>query len=49
MVGTIFSVVRNDPDISDAERTILQPGYQQVAAGYQTTKQAELRFVFQAV
>ncbi len=33
-VGTIFSVLRNRPDEPDAERTICQPGSQQVAAGY---------------
>jgi fructose-1,6-bisphosphatase I len=33
-VGTIFSVLRNDPDIHDAERTVCQPGAKQVAAGY---------------
>lgn len=33
-VGTIFSVLRNDPDILDAERTICQRGLDQVAAGY---------------
>jgi fructose-1,6-bisphosphatase I len=33
-VGTIFSVVRNDPDVPGIYETILQPGGKQVAAGY---------------
>lgn len=33
-VGTIFSVLRNQPDQPDAERTVCQAGSQQVAAGY---------------
>ncbi|MDZ4755445.1 MAG: class 1 fructose-bisphosphatase [Phycisphaerae bacterium] len=33
-VGTIFSVLRNDPTIAGAEETICQCGKQQVAAGY---------------
>jgi fructose-1,6-bisphosphatase I len=33
-VGTIFSILRNQPDIADPVETILQPGIQQVAAGY---------------
>lgn len=33
-VGTIFSILRNDPTIADAEATICQPGSTQVAAGY---------------
>jgi fructose-1,6-bisphosphatase I len=33
-VGTIFSILRNQPDIADPVATILQPGRQQVAAGY---------------
>lgn len=33
-VGTIFSILRNDPNIPDAERTICQRGRDQVAAGY---------------
>jgi fructose-1,6-bisphosphatase I len=33
-VGTIFSILRNDPSIHDAERTICQRGSTQVAAGY---------------
>lgn len=33
-VGTIFSILRNDPSIADAAMTLCQPGSQQVAAGY---------------
>lgn len=33
-VGTIFSVLRNQPEIADPIETILQPGSRQVAAGY---------------
>jgi fructose-1,6-bisphosphatase I len=33
-VGTIFSILRNQPDIADPVETILQPGIEQVAAGY---------------
>lgn len=33
-VGTIFSILRHDRRASDAEASILQPGVQQVAAGY---------------
>jgi fructose-1,6-bisphosphatase I len=33
-VGTIFSILRNDPNIHDAQETVCQPGAQQVAAGY---------------
>ncbi len=33
-VGTIFSVLRNDPSIAGAEETVCQRGSTQVAAGY---------------
>jgi fructose-1,6-bisphosphatase I len=33
-VGTIFSILRNDPHIHDAQETVCQPGTHQVAAGY---------------
>ena len=33
-VGTIFSILRNDPRIPDAEETVCQRGSTQVAAGY---------------
>ena len=33
-VGTIFTILRNDPGIPDAVRTVCQPGVRQVAAGY---------------
>jgi fructose-1,6-bisphosphatase I len=33
-VGTIFTVLRNDPNIPDAVGTVCQCGHQQVAAGY---------------
>src|SRR6188768_1030588 len=33
-VGTIFSILRNDPSISDPVATLCQPGTRQVAAGY---------------
>ncbi len=33
-VGTIFSILRNDPSSPDAVQTICQPGREQVAAGY---------------
>ena len=33
-VGTIFSILRNDPHIHDAPGTVCQPGTHQVAAGY---------------
>ncbi|MSR18536.1 MAG: class 1 fructose-bisphosphatase [Phycisphaerales bacterium] len=33
-VGTIFSILRNDAEVPDAERTVCQPGRQQIAAGY---------------
>lgn len=33
-VGTIFSILRNDPTIRDAQETVCQPGTHQVAAGY---------------
>jgi fructose-1,6-bisphosphatase I len=33
-VGTIFSILRNDPTIPGAAETLCQPGSKQVAAGY---------------
>ena len=33
-VGTIFSILRNDPAIADPAATLCQPGARQVAAGY---------------
>ena len=33
-VGTIFSILRHEPDVDDAQRALLQPGRRQVAAGY---------------
>ena len=33
-VGTIFSVIKNDPNIPGAMETVCQPGRTQVAAGY---------------
>src|SRR5687768_7692794 len=33
-VGTIFSIIRNDPEIHGAMETVCQPGRTQVAAGY---------------
>lgn len=33
-VGTIFTILRNDPMVESAEATICQPGRKQVAAGY---------------
>jgi len=33
-VGTIFTILRNDPTITDAVQTVCQPGFKQVAAGY---------------
>src|SRR5512139_2335360 len=33
-VGTIFSILRHDPGVNDAQTALLQPGRQQVAAGY---------------
>lgn len=33
-VGTIFTVIRNDPEVESAERTVCQKGIHQVAAGY---------------
>jgi fructose-1,6-bisphosphatase I len=33
-VGTIFSILRNDPGIVNASATLCQPGSRQVAAGY---------------
>jgi fructose-1,6-bisphosphatase I len=33
-VGTIFSVIKNDPNIPGAMETVCQPGHTQVAAGY---------------
>jgi len=33
-VGTIFSILRNDPAIPDAQATVCQQGVHQVAAGY---------------
>jgi fructose-1,6-bisphosphatase I len=33
-VGTIFSILRHDPEVNDAPGALLQPGRQQVAAGY---------------
>jgi fructose-1,6-bisphosphatase I len=33
-VGTIFSILRHDPEANDAPGALLQPGRQQVAAGY---------------
>jgi fructose-1,6-bisphosphatase I len=33
-VGTIFTILRNDPTIHGAVETVCQPGHQQVAAGY---------------
>jgi len=33
-VGTIFSILRHNPDADPIERSLLQPGTKQVAAGY---------------
>jgi fructose-1,6-bisphosphatase I len=33
-VGTIFSIIRNDPSIAGAVETVCQPGATQLAAGY---------------
>lgn len=33
-VGTIFTILRNDPLVESAEKTVCQPGRNQVAAGY---------------
>lgn len=33
-VGTIFSIIRNDPEIHGVMETVCQPGHTQVAAGY---------------
>lgn len=33
-VGTIFTILRNDPSIAGAVETVCQPGVRQVAAGY---------------
>jgi fructose-1,6-bisphosphatase I len=33
-VGTIFSILRNDPTVAGAAETLQQPGTKQVAAGY---------------
>jgi fructose-1,6-bisphosphatase I len=33
-VGTIFTILSNDPHIAGAVETVCQPGHQQVAAGY---------------
>ncbi len=33
-VGTIFTIFRNPPEIASTEQSVLQPGSQQVAAGY---------------
>lgn len=33
-VGTIFTIFKNPPDIESTEQSVLQPGAQQVAAGY---------------
>ncbi len=33
-VGTIFTILRNDPEIKGVHETLQQPGSQQVAAGY---------------
>lgn len=33
-VGTIFTILRNDPNLKTVEETIRQPGSEQVAAGY---------------
>ncbi|MHC4415183.1 MAG: class 1 fructose-bisphosphatase [Planctomycetota bacterium] len=33
-VGTIFSILRHDPDVEPIETSLLQPGTEQVAAGY---------------
>ncbi len=33
-VGTIFSILKNDPGVPDAVETLCQPGTRQVAAGY---------------
>lgn len=33
-VGTIFTILRNDPKIHGAVETVCQPGHQQVASGY---------------
>lgn len=33
-VGTIFSILRNDPAVHDPVKTLCQPGSKQVAAGY---------------
>ncbi len=33
-VGTIFTIFRNPPEIEGAEKSVLQPGINQVAAGY---------------
>ena len=33
-VGTIFTIFRNPPEVEGAEKSVLQPGSKQVAAGY---------------
>lgn len=33
-VGTIFTIFRNPPEVESTEESVLQPGTQQVAAGY---------------
>ncbi len=33
-VGTIFTILRNDPNVPDVQQTLQQPGTEQVAAGY---------------
>lgn len=33
-VGTIFTVLRNPPEIASTEKSVLQPGTEQIAAGY---------------
>jgi len=33
-IGTIWTIFRNPPDIKGVERSVLQPGTEQVAAGY---------------
>ena len=33
-VGTIFTIFRNPPEVEGVEKSVLQPGAKQVAAGY---------------
>ncbi|MEO0587685.1 MAG: class 1 fructose-bisphosphatase, partial [Planctomycetota bacterium] len=33
-VGTIFTILKNPPDIPETDKSVLQPGVEQVAAGY---------------